>query len=170
MDYMSIYNKITSLAIIAAVVFMSGCGKRETIQQRNQRLQSQASMLCEDISKRYDQELDLIKNETDSLKIKNLLGEVVGDKKYSPNLLETIFRTKSPKLIPFHKYNEILTHDVNSLRLLIVPLNKGNQSTQAELNKIIDMMQDLKEIQSYILKHREYRDEERYLKLCAAKW
>lgn len=165
-----ILNKTITLPFALLAILITGCGKHETPQEKSKRLQTQAAALCESISHNYEQEIDLVKNETDQLKVKDLLGEVVGDKKYVSNFWESVFKSISPDRIPFHKYNELLKHDIQSLKRFIDPLNKykENKQIQMTLNKSIDLMDNLKEIQSYVLKHREYRDEERYLTICAA--
>jgi len=149
---------------------ITGCGKHETPQEKSQRLQTQAASLCESIYQNYEQEFDLIKHETDQLKIKDLLGEVVGDKKYISTFWESVLKSVSPERIPFHKYNEILKNNIQRLNSLIDPLNKYKDCKQIQmtLDKSIDLIDDLKEIQSYVVRHREFRDEERYLTLCTS--
>jgi hypothetical protein len=165
---MKFTKQILSLVAVFSLLLLANCGKRRSPQELNVILLSDASMTFDDLHKKYSQEIDLLKQEVDALKIKNMIGEIVGDKKFASNFAEKIFGTISADKIPFHKYTKTITSDIHTLKKYIIPLNKQKELPQfkATLDKIIDLNDDLYEIRSYVIKHREYRDEERYLTLC----
>lgn len=164
---MNLAGKIFASIVILSSLLLAGCGKQLSREEKGNIALAKACQTLEELSSQYDQELDVITNENDSLKIKDLLGEIIGDKKFKPNFADIVFNSVPADMIPFHKYSDIIASDIYMLQGLITPLNKYKDIPQANLTleKVIDLLDNLNEIKTYVIKHREYRDEERYLAL-----
>ena len=152
------------LAVVSCLLLLAACGKRapkETALQRAERVISATA-------EKYKQETALVASEKDGKKIKKQLGKIVEDCPVKWKTIDTINtmlvgKSYSPDKTPFHRYVELLDADIKRL--------KSNEALLAKVGftALLEQSSDLRcmllEVKQYLLKHKEYKAEERFAAL-----
>ena len=156
--------KTVFLGVISCLLLLSACGKRGPKETRLQRAERIISAAAE----KYKQEITLVSSEKDGKKVKKQLGKIVEDcpiKWKTIDTINTVFvgQSYSPDKTPFHRYVEQLDADIELLNGNEGFLVKGGFAVLLEQSSDLRCM--LLEIKQYLLKHKEYKAEERFAAL-----
>ncbi len=161
-------HKVHQLGVMAmglcSLLLLSACGKQREAETPLQR----AERIFATINEKYKQELTVVSTEKDEKKIKKQLGKIVEDHKVKwkkIDTLNTIFvgTSYNPEKTPFHRYVDVMTSDIDRLKRYENILVASHADQMLEKSK--DMRCMLLEIKHYLLKHKEYKAEDRYCSL-----
>ncbi len=155
------------------LIILCGCGK-QPVSTRQERLIQKAENSYHDLSEKYREEINIFVAQNKPKKIKSKLGKCVGDKSFRRTFFDKVrwlFGEDdfSAQKVPFHRYINILEDDTTKLKRLYRLLSKKrNVVSNNEILLPIQALRDnLLKIRGYIKTHREFREEERYIRLVS---
>jgi hypothetical protein len=157
-------NRLAFLKIIGCLLLLNACGKRapkETLLQRAERI-------INTTAEKYKQEVALVAAEKDEKKVKKQLGKIVEDRPVKWKKMDTfstifVGQSYSPEKTPFHRYIKVLCSDIDRLQSNERFLIKLGLTALLERSKDLRCM--LLEIKRYLMKHKEYKAEDRFAAL-----
>jgi len=141
--------------------------KEMIAQKKADKLYDRAMDLHKKTSEKYKEELTIINTEKDQNKTKKRLGKIISGKEYAPGILRQIFLgcKYASNNIPFHVYFNDVKSDISALKRMCRIPNKFKpyEHIQKAISEISDLIAKLEEIKSYVEKHKEFRNENRFL-------
>ncbi len=157
---------------IGIVIVMMGACSKQSSPHHQERLLVTADTLYHTMSSKYAYEIALLDGDREPEKIKAKLEDLVLRKPFQKQSALSVFLMgddpRSAEKIPFHAYVRELEDDIKNLKSARKDLSRSGAYSSEMVGKL-DMMQEmidrLYEVKAYATSHREYRDEERYLRL-----
>ncbi len=171
------YRKTTKtflhFILYTILIILCGCGK-QPVSTRQERLLQKAENSYHDLSEKYREEINILVDQNKPKKIKSKLGKCIGDKDFKRTFFDKVssFFGKddfSAQKVPFHRYINNLNDDMAILKRFYRSLSKKrSMTTNVEILLPIQALRDnLLKIKGYIKTHKEFREEERYMRLVA---
>ena len=158
-----------SLGLLVAV--MGGCSKQSSAHYQ-EKLYVSADAVSQHMATKYSYEIALLDGDREPEKIKAKLEDLVLRKPFKKQSALSVFLMgddpRSAEKIPFHAYVQELENDLKELRAIRKDLSRNGASGVEVIQKIDNMqvlIDRLYEVKAYATSHREFRDEERYLRL-----
>lgn len=157
--------------LVAMTLIIAGCSKQSSSHYQEQ-LRVAADEQYQRMATKYSYEIALLDGDREPEKIKAKLEDLVLRKPFKKQSAFLVFLMgddpRSAEKIPFHAYVQELEKDLKELRSVRKDLIRNGASSVEVVQKIDNMqvlIDRLYEVKAYATSHREFRDEERYLRL-----
>jgi hypothetical protein len=157
--------------VVGMALIIAGCSKQSSPHYQEQ-LRVTADEQYQRMTTKYSYEIALLDGDREPEKIKAKLEDLVLRKPFKKQSALSVFLIgddpRSAEKIPFHAYVQELENDLKELRSVRRGLIRNSVSSAEVLQKIDNMqvlIDRLYELKAYATSHREFRDEERYLRL-----
>ncbi|MFA6262923.1 MAG: hypothetical protein WCW33_00565 [Candidatus Babeliales bacterium] len=154
-----------------ALLVVGGCGKQAS-EHREERLLAIADATYQKMASKYSDEIALLDGDCEPDKIKSKIEDIILRKPYKKQTALSVFwygeDPRSPEKIPFHTYVNELASDLKMLKSARKGLGcvRIQNVTVGDSADHIQALEDcLDDVKAYATSHREFRDEERYLRL-----
>ncbi len=157
--------------VVGMALIIAGCSKQSSPRYQEQ-LRVAADEQYQRMTTKYSYEIALLDGDREPEKIKSKLEDLVLRKPFKKQSALSVFLMgddpRSAEKIPFHAYVQELEKDLKELRSVRKDLSRDCASSVDVIQKIDNMqilIDRLYEVKAYATSHREFRDEERYLRL-----
>ncbi|MFA6527654.1 MAG: hypothetical protein WCT20_04485 [Candidatus Babeliales bacterium] len=155
------------LPLIMGLIFFGGCGKQRPLTlEETETVICKAKQVEQVVAEKYRQELRMVRAAVPFEKIQIKLSGLVGMMQFKKRFIDFIDGRNGPDKVPFHFYQRVIADDIDNLKTINSQLKRTYvQDATLVSENIKKLLADLSVLNLYVLRHSEYRAEERYMQM-----